>query len=364
MLSVFTRRLLVIPALLALAVPAYADNSFAQVAADVNKRVVKVFGAGGFRGITHYCSGVLVSPDGYILTVYSPTLDSQEVRVHLFDGSRHDATLVAAEPQMDVALLKIKDSDKLLLGLPYFDLSKPIPEVAPGNWVLALSNLFEIATRDEPVSVQRGVIAAIAPLATRRGADEMNYKGTVYILDAITNNPGSHGGALVNRKGELIGLIGKELRNSQTFTWVNYGMPLKDLTKFVEEAKAGKYKPIARPDPTKFVDKGAKHGIQLVFDAVDRTPPYIEAVQSGSPAAKAGLKPDDLIVFLRVPGGEDGMRLEERVIGSVKVFKEVMGHVDPGNKVTVIVRRGNQLLSFDVTTEGTPKPPMATGPGK
>jgi serine protease Do len=336
---------------------AQADVSFAEVARQVNPKVVKVFGAGGFRGVTAYCTGVLVSDEGHILTVYSPALDARELRVHLYDGTRHLAELVAAEPQLDVALIRIKDGDQLkdVLRLSYFDLAQKPPEVRVGDWVLGFSNLFEIATRDEPVSVQHGVIAAITPLAGRRGVHQAPYKGTAYIIDAITNNPGSHGGIITTRKGELIGLIGKELKNTLSETWVNYAMPVKDLADFVDKAKRGEYKPLARRED-KIEDKGAYHGLVLVPDVLERTPPYVEEVLSGSPAYKAGLKPDDLIVFMQVPRQDGSNEFDERVIGSCKVFKETVAPLDPGTKLKVIVRRGQQLMSLDLTLERMQKP--------
>jgi serine protease Do len=313
--------------------------------------VVKIFGAGGFRGVTAYCTGVLVSPDGDILTVYSPTLDSENIRVHLYDGTRHQAELVAADPRLDVALLRLKDRERFKdLPLDHFDLTRPPPEVKVGDWVLAFSNQFEIATRDEPVSVQRGVIAAITPFAGRRGVHEAPYKGTAYIVDAITNNPGAHGGALTTRKGELIGVIGKELKNTLTETWVNYAMRVKDLAEFVAKARRGEYKPVPREDDKPREDKKAFHGVVLVPDVLDRTPPYVEEVVPGSPAAKAGLKPDDLVVFIRLPR-PDGTGLEERVVTSCKVFRDTLAPLDPGTAVTLVVRRGTQLVSIELRLE-------------
>lgn len=337
-----------------------ADPSFKEVFREVNPKVVKIFGAGGFRGITAYCTGVMVSPDGFILTAYSPALNSRGLRVHLYDGTRHDAELVAAEPQLDVALVRIKNAEKRgLTDLPHFDLGKKPPEVQPGNWVLAFSNLFEIAVGDEPVSVQHGVIAAIAPFAGRRGIHEAPYKGTAYILDAITNNPGAHGGIITTRKGELIGLIGKELRNTLTQTWVNYAMPVKDLTEFVARAKSGEYKPIARPEEVKPIENPGYHGIALVPDVIERTPPYVENVLPDSPAAKAGLKPDDLIVFIHVPSEAGSPDTEERLVPSCRAFKDLMAALPPGANIKVVVRRGMQLLSFDLKLD---PPSRATGP--
>ncbi|HMO35681.1 MAG TPA: trypsin-like peptidase domain-containing protein, partial [Gemmatales bacterium] len=277
-----------------------ADISFATVVRETNQKMVKVYGAGGYRGVNAYCTGVLISPDGYILTVYSPTLDTPNLRVHLYGGTRHAVELVAAEPQLDVALLRIKERDRFTeQPLPYFDLSGPLLTPTVGDWVLAFTNQFEVAVRDEPVSVQRGVLAAIVPFAGRRGITEANYKGMAYIVDAITNNPGANGGLLTTRRGEPLGLIGKELKNTLTETWVNYAIPLPALTEFITQAKKGQYKRQARELDAPVEDKKAYHGMVLIADVLDRTPPYLEEVLPGSPAAQAGLRVNDLLVFLR-----------------------------------------------------------------
>jgi serine protease Do len=148
-----------------------------------------------------------------------------------------------------------------------------------------------------------------------------------------------------------VGLIGKELKNSLSETWVNYAMPVKDLTTFVAKAKSGEYKPIARPDERKIEDKRAFHGLVLVPDILDRTPPYIDEVLPDSPAARAGLKPDDLVVFIRLPRNDGSGEREERIISSVRVFKDTLAPLDPGTQLTLVVRRGTQLLGQDLTLE-------------
>ncbi|MCP5990342.1 hypothetical protein NL344_28375, partial [Klebsiella pneumoniae] len=75
------------------------------------------------------------------------------------------------------------------------------PPATPGDWVLGFSNQFEIAMRDEPMSVGRGVVAAVSKLAGRRGIFDFPYTGDVYVVDAITNNPGAAGGPLTDRQG-------------------------------------------------------------------------------------------------------------------------------------------------------------------
>src|SRR5947209_12431007 len=147
----YTVRLLAVAAFLLPAAPARADESFADVAQEVNQKLVKLFGSGGFKGLVSYGTGVLVSPDGYILTIASPMLDTQDLRVHLYDGRRFHAKVIVVEPELDVALVKIDKAG----DLPYFDMAQAAqrPLVANGTGVLAFSNLFEVATRDEPVSV-------------------------------------------------------------------------------------------------------------------------------------------------------------------------------------------------------------------
>lgn len=335
--------------------PSPHTGSFAKTAREVQSKVVKIYGAGGYIGVTDWCSGVLVSPDGWILTVYSPTLDTENLRVHLYDGTRHECDLVAAEPLLDAALIKIREGDKKFRDLPlaYFDLERATPKVQVGDWVLAFSNCFQIATREEPLTVQRSVIAAITPLAARRGIHELPYQGTVYILDGITNNPGSHGGALVTRRGELIGLIGKEVRNTLTETWVNYAIPIDALKEFVSKARKGEYKPLERKKPV-VEDRGGFTGIVLVPNILDRTPPYVDEVLPGSPADKAGLRPDDLIVMVRVPARDGSGTYEEHVVQSVQHWRELTLPVEPGAKIQVIVRRQQQLLRMDLEVERRP----------
>ena len=102
------------------------------------------------------------------------------------------------------------------LDLDFFDFDRREARPSPSARRLGdrLSNTFEIALRDEPLSVQRGVVSAYTKMAGRRGIFEFPYTGEVYIVDAITNNPGAAGGALLTRKGELLGIVGK--RDSRT----------------------------------------------------------------------------------------------------------------------------------------------------
>src|SRR5216683_2646969 len=316
-------------------------TTLAAVTEEINRKMVKLFGPGGFQGLNSYGTGILVSPDGYVLTVASPLLDTPELLVHLADGRRLTAKVIVREPELDAALLKIDKVD----DLPAFDLAKAAgaPLAQPGDWVLAFSNQFQIATREEPMSVQHGAIASYSKLHGRKGIFEAPYMGDVYIVDAIMNNPGAAGGALTTRKGELLGIIGKELRNSLSNTWINYAVPMPILAGFVENGMKGEYKPIERPKPAS--GPRGYHGIILVPDVVERTPPYVEDSEPGSPAEKAGFKPDDLIVYV------DG----EKIV-SIKEFKNIIDKGQPGSVFKLEVRRGDKLTSIDLKLEEAKKP--------
>lgn len=322
-----------------------------EVARRVNARLVKVYGSGGFRGIPAYGTGVVISPDGFVLTAAGPMLDTPELRVHLADGRRCNAKLVASEPALDLALIRVDNVE----ALPFFNVVEAANQPPPqtGDGILAFSNFFEIATRDEPVSVQQGVIAAVARLPLQRGLFAASYAGEVLVLDTVSNNPGAAGGALTTRDGRLLGVIGKELRNPLTDTWVNYAVPLTasvevrqgdavrkvTLVEFVERGIAGNYKPTMKPERPRDREEVVT-GIVFVPNVVERTPPYVESVRPNSPAAKAGLKPDDLIAYI------DG----DPVI-SISVFHDLMSRARPGTPVKLEVRRGERLLTVELSPE-------------
>jgi len=349
------QRIALLLAGLALALPAgaaTADTSFAGVAEEVNKKMVKLFGSGGFRGLASYGTGIFISNDGYILTAASHILDTQDLRVHLYDGRRYHAKVVVTEPELDIALVQLDlKKDEKLDDLPFFDFlaAAKKPLVDAGTGILAFSNQFQIATRDEPMSVQRGVIAAYTKLQGSKGIFKAPYTGHVYVLDAITNNPGAAGGVVTTRKGELLGIIGKELQNELTSTWMNYAVPVQAVAEVVDAEnnkrtvsiaeiveKKEKYIPIKKLDATVKADN--YHGLILVPDVVERTPPYVEEIDPNSPAAKAGFKPDDLVVYIQ---GEQ--------INNIKAFKEIMGKVRPQTQLQVEVRRGDKLTTLTLS---------------
>ena len=346
--------------LLATLTTLHAQDPVTNTAVAVNKKMVKLFGIGGFKSLPSYGTGILISEKGHILTVNNHIiLNTSGILVHLYDGRQFQAKVLVREPELDVALLKI---DEEVDFLPYFDFKKEAerPMAENGDWILAFSNQFKIALRDEPMSVQRGVIATVADLRGRRGVFDAPYSGEVYFTDAIACNPGAAGGIITNRKGQLLGILGRELKDTRTDTWINYAVPIQALVEvqredklgkvvsekvtmasFVEKAMAGKY---VQSEKKKREDKGAFHGIILVVNAVSSTPPYVEEVMPGSPAAKADLRPDDLILYVQ---GES--------VPTIKTFREALKQYGPNDEVTLQFQRGNRLESVKLKLTAQPK---------
>lgn len=316
----------------AAAAPGTPASSAVEIIDTVQPKIVKIYGAGGFRGLEAYQTGMLMSADGYILTVFSYVLDTDEIGVTLADGRRFSAKLIGADPQLEIALLKINAE-----SLPHFQLEEAV-EVESGARILALSNLFGVATGNEPASVQHGIVSVKTRLEARRGVFETPYRGDVYVLDAITNNPGAAGGALITADGQLVGMLGKELRNAQNNTWLNYAVPIAALRPTIEEIRQGRFVAREAPDEKERPADSARLielGIVLVPDVLERTPPYIDYVRPGSAAATAGLRPDDLVVLVN-----------DRLVPSCAAMRTELESIERAAPAKITVLRDEQTLEF------------------
>ncbi len=303
-------------------------------------KVVKIFGSGGMGGLESYGSGFLVSSSGHIVTVWSHLIDTGEVTVVLNDGRKFSAKFVKGDVTRDLAVLKIDSPDA---DLPYFDL-RDSTEASPGTRVLAYSNMFKVATGDEPVSVVHGVISVRTRLTGRRGAYRAAYEGAVYVVDSVTNNPGAAGGALTTLDGRLVGMIGRELLNSQSNTWVNYAVPISELRGPIEDIMAGRALPTPKPaDAAQPRFAPLDFGLVLVPDVVFRTPAYVETVVNGSTSAKAGIRAEDLIVFVN-----------DELVQSSRALKTILGRLEPGELIHVVVRRKDELVPLELRVPDHP----------
>lgn len=313
------------------ATPAFsAEPPLTNWARDGQKRVVKIYGAGGLAGLEAFQSGFLVSPDGHIATAWSYVLDVEPV-VMLDDGRRFESKIVGFEPALELAVLKIDASD-----LPFFKLEESV-DLEWGDPVLAISNLFNIATGKEPASVMQGTIASISDLDARRGTFKTPYRGKVMILDLIANNPGAAGGAVLDYEGRLIGMLGKELRDSATGVWLNYSIPSSVFRTTIGDIIAGR-KTSAPPSAEEMLARDQSHnpkalGIVMVPDVLETTPAYVDEVLDDTAASRADLRADDLILMV---GG--------RRVDGQRTLRRLLRMIDKRDDVDLTIQRDSEIL--------------------
>jgi serine protease Do len=301
---------------------------FADAIVQAQLRTVKLYGAAIGRE-PGYATGVVVSDDGLILTANGIHLLGERIRVTLPDGTLHDARLLRRSEKLQVALLTIDAPTP-----DYFQLSEK-PAARQGDWVLSVSNAFKVADGREPLSVNLGVVSLRTKIDAKFGTQDVAYEGDVLLIDAITSNPGAPGGAVVTADGRLAGMIGKIIESKSTGTRLNYAVPADLLAKFV---RGEPHTPAAPP----VVARGkAVLGLRLFTLGGRRAPAYVDRVLTGSPAAQAGLKSDDLIVS--VAG---------QVVHNVEDFDKIAETLQAGQEIVVVVKRKQQLVHLRVTPIG------------
>jgi len=307
-------------------------GTFAPAVEQAQRRTVKIFGAGIGRS-PGYATGLIVSAQGEILTTQGVFLAGDNLRVTLADGTTHTAQVVRRSQKLLVALLKIDT-----ITQEYFELDEK-PVAAKGDWILGVSNAFKVADGAEPLSVNIGVLSLRTRLDARRGYQDFPYDGDVYLIDAITSNPGAAGGAVINIDGRLVGMIGKVIESRATNTRLNYAIPADMLKAFVD----GKESPMVASTNPPTAGAKAELGIRLFALGGRKSPAYIDRVIPGSPAAQAGLRTDDLIVSIAGQVVRDG--------GD---YQRIVQTLRPGSEVLLEVKRKDDLLSVKITPAAQP----------
>ena len=308
-------------------------GSVDQTAVATELKTVKLYGAGGVAGLDAYQSGFFISETGNILTVWSTVLDLDTVIAVTSDGKRMEAKVVGVDPNLEIAVLSTDKPTGNFFDITQTTIAKADPPQA-GDRVLAFSNLFGIATGNEMSSLQKGVIMATTQLDARRGTFESVYQGPIYVIDAMTNNPGAAGGALTDMQGHLLGMLGKELRDVRANTWLNYAIPIQQIHDSTARILAGK-SILRTAESRKTADRPISLidlGIALIPDVLAKTPAYIDLVQPNSAASSAKLAPDDLVLFV------NSVR-----ITSQATLRNELKYIDQADEVTFLIQRGTTL---------------------
>lgn len=333
------------------ATPSASARDLPAILAEANRRVVKLYGAG--IGQRHgYASGVVVSRDGLVVTVLGLFLEATNLRAVTADGHIYRAEPVYRDEYRQLALLKLAgrpdnvdtdasvDEQMARIDLDAFDPAEGA-EVRTGDWIFAVGNNFKVAEGEEPVSVLKGIVSGRMKLDALRGVQAFPFRGEVLLLDAITSTPGAPGGALVDLEGRWVGLIGEIATARQTNTYLNYAYPIEELRAFLADARSGAE---AATRPASPDAPPGYHGIRLSRIAYRRQLPFVERVAPGSPAAAAGVKPDDLIVSAN-----------GTAISRANVFHELCERLHAGEELSLIVKRGEQLIPIRFKLSEPPK---------
>ncbi len=272
-------------------------------------------------------SGVIVTPDGYIVTNNHVIDKADDIRVVLSDRREFHARIVARDPRMDLAILKVETKEKLPT-IPIGDSDK----LEVGDIVLAIGNPFGIGQ-----TVTQGIVSATARTGIGRNGTQL------FIQTDAAINPGNSGGALVNMKGELVGINTMIFSRSGGSNGIGFAIPsnlVKTMLLSVREGGrivrpwAGVYLQEVTPDIAESLGMKRPAGALVV------------SFHPLSPMKKAGLKPGDVIIAV------DG-----KPIGDVREFGYRFAAKPVGTTARLTVRRGERRLNMTIDRIAPPEVP-------
>ena len=270
-------------------------------------------------------SGVIISPDGYIVTNNHVIAEATKLKVKLNDGRTFDAKMVGTDPTTDVALIKIEGED--LPTLPFGNSD----ELRLGEWVLAIGSPFDLQS-----TITAGIVSA---KARRLGVIDEEFPVESFIQTDAAVNPGNSGGALVNTRGELVGINTVIKSSTGSYIGYSFAVPETIVRKVVMDLKEYGVAQRAmlgvsyRPIDEAFVEQmGEELGIKKTGGL------YINEVVAGSGAEDAGLRKGDIITAI------DGAKTNDASILTEKIAQK-----RPGDKVTISYKRNDSDKKVEVT---------------
>ena len=276
-------------------------------------------------------SGVIIDEEGYIVTNNHVVADTQVVRVTLADGRKFRAEVVGADRMTDVAVLKIH-ADRLHAA-KFGDSDK----MKSGNIVLAIGSPFRLTH-----SVSHGIVSALGRTDVQVDIDYQNWIQT----DAPIN-PGNSGGPLINTRGEVVGLNVAIATDSGAHQGVGFAIPSNTVARVAQQLKSGEKivrgylgVVIQQVDP-KMADA---YGLE------DARGVFVGGVGRDSPAAKSGLKPEDIILTI------NGKEVETR-----EKLQEFIADTKPDTTVEMMVWRNGGKQTLSVTIGAQPDDFSTTG---
>lgn len=266
-------------------------------------------------------SGVIISDDGYIVTNNHVVEGAQNIDVVLNDNRRFTAKVVGRDPNTDIALIKI--DAKSLSVLPWGDSDA----LKLGEWVLAVGNPFNLTS-----TVTAGIVSAKSrSIGIMSGQMPMES----FIQTDAAVNPGNSGGALVNARGELVGINTAIASRTGSYAGYSFAIPVSIVHKVVEDLrKFGEVQRALLGVTIKTVDDElAKQKSLSKIEGV-----YVDETSEDGAARSAGIRKGDVIVAI------NGVR-----VNSVSELQEQIGKHRPGDQVVVLTKRDGSEKTFNVT---------------
>lgn len=278
------------------------------------------YGSGQPRAQIGTGSGVIISPDGYIITNNHVIENANKLEVTLNNNEIYEATLIGTDPTTDIALLKI-DNENPFLYVPFGDSDS----IRLGEWVLAVGNPFNLNS-----TVTAGIVSAKA-----RNLNNFDKSPSSFIQTDAAVNRGNSGGALVNANGDLIGI--NTAITSETGSYVGYAfaVPSNIAKKVIEDIL--EYGNVQR---VLLGINGSELNSKVAEELGVRTTQgiYISSIEEESSAALAGLQPRDVIIKI------DNI--------NIRRFSDLTGYLNskrPDDQVKLRVLRGNDELQIHTT---------------
>jgi serine protease Do len=266
-------------------------------------------------------SGVIITDDGYIVTNNHVVENADKVEVTLNDNHTYSAKVIGTDPSTDLALLKINEKN-----LPFIIYGNS-DNIKVGEWVLAVGNPFNLTS-----TVTAGIISA---KARNIGILPDQYKIESFLQTDAAVNPGNSGGALVNTRGELIGINSAIASTTGSYTGYSFAIPVNLVKKVMDDLV--EYGSVQRGfigvsirdiDNKLMEDKGLKESNGI----------YVAGLTEGGAAESAGIKEGDII-----------LKVGEVNVNSTPQLQEQIGRFRPGDKVNITVEREGKEKVLAVT---------------
>jgi len=266
-------------------------------------------------------SGVIISPDGFIVTNNHVIEDADEINVVLNDKREFKAKLIGTDPSTDVALIKIDAKDLQVLKFSNSD------NLKLGEWVLAVGNPFNLTS-----TVTAGIVSAKSR-DIGINPDQMRIESFIQTDAAV--NPGNSGGALVNTHGDLVGINTAIASQTGSYSGYSFAIPSNIVQKVVADLK--EYGDVQRALlNVRIGTVDAETAKKYNLDKIEGV--FIGEVQSGGAAEQAGIKDNDVIISV-----------DDVLVNSSAQLQEQISKHRPGDKVTVVIKRDNKKKPFNVT---------------